>query len=178
MPRCQFLDRDPGPNAARSASAYPQTVDRVISRLWARAAPEDVPQTPVLSVPMHQRALASMAAARTARLRRAARLLALAAGRRIEVAAGQHIAARAQNSNQHHRGECLKRYPFHRPLPFAVSDFHFRGGRIIGIVRRLRQSRRCPHKLRSGGAKGGGCANLNRRTNELRANSISIERFV
>jgi hypothetical protein len=76
----------------------------------------------LLGVPMH-RALRTMAAARATRLRRAARLLALATSRHIAVTArvGEHISARTHDSDQHHCGECSKSYFFHC-LPLRASS--------------------------------------------------------
>jgi hypothetical protein len=71
---------------------------------------------------MH-RALRAMTAALAAGLRRTARLLALATGRRIAITAGvgQHVSARTYDSDQHHRGECPERYSFHCLLPLCVE---------------------------------------------------------
>ncbi len=80
-----------------------------------------------------QRALRPMAAARAARLRRAARLLALATGGSIGDAArvGQHVATRAHDRDQHHCGKSLKRNPFHGPLPLCVGCHSSSDGIII-----------------------------------------------
>src|SRR6266849_5235181 len=74
----------------------------------------------LLGVPMH-RTLGPMAAALATRLRRTACLLVLATSRRIGAAArvGEHVSARTHDSDQHHGGECPKRYSFHCVLPFA-----------------------------------------------------------
>jgi hypothetical protein len=68
-------------------------------------------------------ALSTTAAARATRLRRAARLLALATSRHIAVTTriGEHVSARTDDSDQHHRGKCPKRYSFHCLHPLCVE---------------------------------------------------------